>query len=211
MSVDEMKSMMPLSRRSVLTATGGALLSASLPGTPWAMDKAGEVEALRGVATALAGQGTRTLAPKEVVFIGDLVRTGAASRLHLRLGDRTFVRLGADTELRIDKYLQDAGGELELVGGLMGFARSGPRAVQDLQIRSAYGLIAVRGTRFYAGPAGGTFGVLVTEGRVAVSAGGRSVELAANQGTDIASPGAPPSTPRRWPADRARGLIASVS
>lgn len=192
-------------------------LAASAAVAPWlapgvhAAVRVGEVAELRGRAEAVTGEQKRMLAKMAEIFVNDLVRTEAHSRISLQLGKRTLLKLGAASEIRIDKYLPDAGGEIELVNGVIGFARMGQKAEDDLRLRSAYGLIAVRGTRFYAGPSEGRFGVLVREGRVEVSAAGKTVVLGPQQGTDFAAPAAPPSPPARWRTARIRALVALVS
>ena len=71
--------------------------------------------------------------------------------------------------------------------------------------------MAVRGTRFFAGPSNNLFGVFVARGVVTVSAAGQQVTLREGEGTDIASPGAPPTPVKRWGAERIRAALASVS
>lgn len=194
----------------VRLAVGAAVAPWLSPGAQAAVP-VGEVADLRGRAEAVTGEQKRMLAKMGEIFVNDLVRTEAQSRITLQLGKRTLLKLGAASEIRIDKYLPDAGGEIELVNGVIGFTRMGQKADDDLRLRSAYGLIAVRGTRFYAGPSDGRFGVLVGEGRVEVSAAGKTVVLGPQQGTDFAAPGAPPSPPARWRLARVRALVALVS
>lgn len=109
----------------------------------------------------------------------------------------------------IDRYLVDAGGEFRLEAGAMLFDRpsGGPLPVQ---VRSPFGLIAVRGTRFFAGPSAQVFGVFVERGTVGVSAAGREVTVSSGQGTDIARPGAPPTPVKAWGEPRIREALASV-
>ncbi len=137
-------------RRGVL-----GVFAASLPvaGTAWAASPpAGKVETVRGAAFALRQAVRRPLAAAADLFVGEQVATGARSALAMRLGAATLIRLGADTTLKIDRYLINAGGILELGQGAMVFDRdeAAPRA--DLAVRSPFGLMAVRGTRFFAGP-----------------------------------------------------------
>jgi hypothetical protein len=54
-----------------------------------------------------------------------------------------------------------------------------------LRVRSPYGLMAVRGTTFFAGPSNDVFGVFVARGVVAVTGGGRTVVLRLGLGTNI--------------------------
>jgi ferric-dicitrate binding protein FerR (iron transport regulator) len=85
------------------------------------------------------------------------------------------------------------------------------RTPSKVQIRSTFGLIAVRGTRFFAGPSNDVFGVFVEQGRVTVSAAGKSVTVRAGQGTNIARPGAAPTAPAPWKEPRIQAALASVS
>lgn len=197
----------------VLLAVSAAGLPANAetaPGDPRPGEVAGAVETVKGPASAAAGGESRTLAPQSSVYVGDMVKTGEKARLSMRLGKRTTMRLGEQAQVKIDRYIMDAGGEIELGQGALQFERKGPKSPEPLNIRSAYGLIAVRGTRFFAGPSRGAFGVLVGEGKVEVSSGGKTVIVGPQQGTDIAAPGAPPSDPKAWGYERIREALKTV-
>jgi ferric-dicitrate binding protein FerR (iron transport regulator) len=170
----------------------------------------GAVETLRGTANASREGQTRQLAQGGPVFLADQVKTDANARLALKLGQRTLVRLGEKASLRIEQYLVDAGGDIALDDGSILFERSGPPSKAPINVRSPYGLISVRGTTFFAGPSNGVFGVFVQTGRVVVTGGGRSVTLAAGQGTDIARPGARPTPPKTWGPPRIDAALRSV-
>jgi ferric-dicitrate binding protein FerR (iron transport regulator) len=79
-----------------------------------------------------------------------------------------------------------------------------------VSVRSSYGVIDVRGTRFFVGPSNNVFGVFVDEGSVTVTAGGRRVTLRAGEGTDISKPGARPTAPKRWGQPRIKAAFANV-
>ena len=79
-----------------------------------------------------------------------------------------------------------------------------------MKIRSSYGLIAVRGTKFFAGPSNGVFGVFVVHGSVDVTAAGKTVKVDRGFGTNIAKPGDPPTDPAAWKPPRIRAALASV-
>lgn len=197
----------------VLLAVNAAGLPANAetaPGDTRPGEVAGAVETVKGPASAAAGGESRTLAPQSSVYVGDMVKTGEKARLSMRLGKRTTMRLGEQAQVKIDRYIMDAGGEIELGQGALQFERKGPKSPEPLNIRSAYGLIAVRGTRFFAGPSRGAFGVLVGEGKVEVSSGGKTVIVGPQQGTDIAAPGAPPSDPKAWGYERIREALKTV-
>jgi ferric-dicitrate binding protein FerR (iron transport regulator) len=175
-----------------------------------AVERAGSIEDIKGEGFAEAGMAQRALALEAPVFIADRVRTGMGSRLTLQLGRQTKVRLGESARITIDRYLVNAGGELTLESGAVLFDRAAGAAPMPVQIRSPFGLIAVRGTRFFAGPSGNLFGVFVARGSVAVSGGGRQVVLHAGEGTDIRFPGEAPTPPKRWGAPRIAAAMASV-
>jgi ferric-dicitrate binding protein FerR (iron transport regulator) len=184
------------------------LLAVLVPQTVPAAEPAGAVTDARGTVTASAGEASRTLILGADVFVGDTVRTGPQSRATLKLGKRTNLKLGPDTNIHIDRYLADAGGDIDLLQGAVLFERKGPPASDPLNFKSAYGLIAVRGTRFYAGTLNDKFGVLVGTGRVEVTGGGKAVTVNPQEGTEIAAPGAAPSPPGAWKLSRIKAFKA---
>lgn len=172
-------------------------------------EAAGAVEEARGQAFAEAKGKRRNLERGGPVFVGDQVGTGPDSRLELRLGGKTVVRLGQSARLTIDRFLMNAGGAMTLEAGAMVFEKQAGEPA-PVEVRSSFGVIAVRGTRFFAGPSNKVFGVFVAEGSVAVTAGGRRVVLRAGEGTDIARPGARPTSPKRWGQPRIDAAYAGV-
>ena len=80
----------------------------------------------------------------------------------------------------------------------------------DLRLRSPFGTIALRGTRVFAGPSKGVFGVFVERGIVDFTAGGVTVRLSAGEGSDVRRPGDKPTPPSRWGSERALDALASV-
>jgi hypothetical protein len=198
-----------LSRRRALALTGG-LLCAALSGVAYALEAAGEVINIRGEATAEAKGERRPLGIRERVFVDDLVLTGEDARLAMRLGSGATLKLGGSAKLRIDRYMAGTSGEFVLAEGAMLFDRPKSAARMRTIFRSVYGLMAVRGTRFFAGPSNGVFGVFVDRGRVSVSAAGRTVVVAAGFGTNIPRPDDAPSTPSRWGSARVAAALRSV-
>lgn len=199
-----------LCRRSFAAAAVMALALAALRvAKAQNTEPVGLIEDVKGEGFAEAGVARRVLERDSTVFIADLVGTGAASRLTIHLGQHTRLRLGERVRIIIDHYLVDAGGEFRLESGAMLFDRPSGQP-SPIQIRSPFGLIAVRGTRFFAGPSAGVFGVFVERGTVSVTAAGREVVLLMGQGTDIPLPGDKPKTARRWGEPRIRDARASV-
>jgi ferric-dicitrate binding protein FerR (iron transport regulator) len=174
-----------------------------------AVERVGSVEDVTGEAFAQLESARRTLDRTAPIFLSEEVVTGVASRLGMRLGRNTTVRLGEQARLKIDRFLVDAGGEMTLRSGPLLFDGQPRRA--GVQIRSPFALIAVRGTRFFAGPSNDRFGVFVARGSVTVTSAGQQVILREGEGTDIASPGTPPTPVKRWAPERIRAALASVS
>jgi ferric-dicitrate binding protein FerR (iron transport regulator) len=197
-------------RRAFVWASGIALVMAALRrADAQTTEPAGTIEEIKGEGFAEARSARRTLERNSPVFVADLIGTGAASRLLIHLGEQTRVRLGEQARIIIDRYLIDAGGEFRLEAGAMHFDRPSGKP-SPIRIRSPYGLIAVRGTRFFAGPSAGVFGVFVERGSVSVTAAEREVVLLMGQGTDIPQPGDKPMTARRWRDMRIREAMESV-
>jgi hypothetical protein len=173
----------PVSRRQALLV--GAALTLAGGSLEAEESLAGTIEALRGDAFAEGPKPRRALQPKAQVFIGDMVETAVNSALTMHLGKATFVKLGALAKFRIDNFVVDAGGTFDLDQGPMLIDHNGTKD-ENLQVRSPFGLMAVRGTMFFAGPSNDVFGVFVARGLVAVTGGGRTVILRPGLGTNIA-------------------------
>ncbi len=178
----------------------------SLAAAPGAV---GQVRALSGRAEAEREAQMRLLAQEADVFTGDRISTGTGARAVLALGATTELRMGSSARVRIDRFLINAGGIIDLDQGAVVVDKN-PGSAGALTLRSSHGLIAVRGTRFFAGPSNGAFGVFVERGSVAVSGAGRQVILNPGEGTDIARPGAAPTTPSRWSASRIQTALSQV-
>jgi hypothetical protein len=196
-----------MSRRQALLVGAAAILAG---GTAAAEDSpAGSVQTLRGDAFAEGPKPRRALQPQAAVFVGDRVETAVSSALTMHLGKATIVKLGALAKFRIDSFVVDAGGTFDLDQGPMLIDHNG-RKDENLQVRSPFGLMAVRGTMFFAGPSNDVFGVFVARGLVAVTGGGRTVTLRPGLGTNIARPGDAPTEPRRWSPGRITAALRSV-
>jgi hypothetical protein len=195
-------------RRSLLLVAAGT--AAFLVGRARAAQPVGSVEEVRGQAFAEARTGRRALDRAAPLFIDDLVETEGQSRLTLHLGKDTTLKLGENARLKIDRFLVNAGGELTLGAGPLVYDHPAGRPPSGLSIRSTFGLIAVRGTRFFAGPSNGVFGIFVERGSVAVTAAGARVTLHEGEGTNIASTGASPTPPRPWGPARIKSAFDSV-
>jgi ferric-dicitrate binding protein FerR (iron transport regulator) len=200
-----------IGRRDALGFVATLLASLAFSRRSSAAVPAGRVEEIKGEAFADASNQHRPLEKSSSIYVGDRVETGVSSRLTMLLGEDTTIRLGERAHLVIDQFLSTTGGEISLQSGPMLFDRpSGSRPV-PMKIKSPYGLIAVRGTKFFAGPSNGVFAVFVDHGTVVVSAGGGDVVLRAGEGTDLNSRGAKSTEAVKWGQARIQAAFDSVN
>jgi hypothetical protein len=171
---------------------------------------AGKIDSLHGGAFAEGANLRRALELSAPVFVGDLIETETNSGLTMHLGKATLVKLGALAKFRIDKFVVDAGGVLDLDQGALVIDRDDNAKNERLRVRSPFCLIAVRGTMFFCGPSKDVFGVFVGRGIVTVTGGGRTVTLRRGEGTDIVRAGSAPSDPKVWGPARVTAALASV-
>ncbi|WP_245445787.1 FecR family protein [Metarhizobium album] len=197
-----------LTRRTLMVGAGAmALLPAWTPAHASAI---GETVKVSGEVTRRQQKAEDRLAAGAPLMDNDLVVTAAESFADLKLGSDTRVLLGGDTELLIDSFIAGQGGTLELGAGAMMFDRPEGLAKIDVSVRTTFGMIGVRGTKFFAGPSRGRFAVFVEHGKVAVTNGGTTREVGKGQGVEIASVDARPSEPVDWGKQRIREAYALV-
>ena len=199
-----------IDRRNFL-ALGAGLASTLCATGLVAAPASGLVEAVRGEAFAELKGARRALAVRTNVFVEETVMTGEEARLALRFGSDTTLRLGAAAQLTIDRFIANAGGEFSLMQGGLLYDRPKKKQNAESVLRSLFGLIAIRGTRVFAGPSNGVFGVFVDRGTVDVTAAGKTMTLRRGFGTNIANPGDPPTDPAAWKPPRIKAAFASVS
>lgn len=198
-----------ITRRNVLWGlSGAALVLGSTKGR--AEDPIGSVREARGQVEVERGGLREDLEVDGPIMIRDRVSTGASSFAALALGAVTLVRLGGEVDLVIDSFIAEQGGVLDIGAGPILFDRPEAAPPIDMTIRTAFGLIGVRGTKFFAGPSNGVFGVFVERGRVSVLAAGERRRLEAGEGVDISSPGAAPGEVKAWGAPRIAAAYRSV-
>lgn len=199
-----------LTRRILLGALAGTAF-AGVPGRAQAEKAAvGAVSELKGEASAERNKETRKLAINASLFLGDTLTTAAESRLRAFLGRKTSLRVGSRTTVTIDTFIVNRGGELSLASGAILLDSGAGKFPAGLSVQSPFALIAVRGTRFFAGDIEGTFGVFVVRGSVSVTAGGKTARLNAGEGTDIARPGDPPGPVKKWGEPKIAKAMALV-
>lgn len=169
----------------------------------------GTVSEITGDVVAERNDQRRNLTRKSSIFLNDTIKTASRSRLRALLARKTSLRLGAKTSVRIDRFIVDSGGELVLDSGALLIDTRG-KLLKSLEVQSPFALIAVRGTRFFAGPIDGIFGIFVARGAVDVSGGGSTVRLNTGEGTDIARSGDPPGPVKMWGQPKIAKAMALV-
>ncbi len=170
----------------------------------------GNVTALEGQAMAMRRTREYELSVGSEVMVRDVVKTGESSFLAMLLGGETTIRLGARAELLIDEYIAEIRGTFDLSQGAMLFDRPEDAPKAPTTVMTTFGQLGVRGTRFFAGPSAGTFGVFVDRGQLDVSAAGRSVVLGAGDGVDLTSGGIDAAGVQQWSQQRIDEAFSSV-
>jgi hypothetical protein len=169
----------------------------------------GKAADVRGKVSLKRAEKEEGLATGAQIMDNDFVRTAAKSFADLQLDD-TRILLGSETELLVDSFIAGQGGTMELGMGQMVFDRPEGLPKIDLALRTTFGMIGVRGTKFFAGPNRGVFAVFVEHGQVSVEGGGVQRLVGAGEGTEIARPGATPTDPVVWKEARIVEAYASV-
>ena len=190
----------PIPRRQAICLIGGGTFAltagmaraASGIGTVVAINGPGQVGQPDKLAQMLAGM---------PLFEGDLAVTGTEGRAHLGLGRNTEIHLGPVSELRIDRFIADIGGAIYLNGAIV-FDRDDTAPPVDLEFQTEFGRIAVRGTRFFAGPSENAFAVFVERGSVAVSGGGVIKAIKSGQGVNLRGTNVAPGPVGNWSQTR---------
>ncbi|NJM29360.1 MAG: FecR domain-containing protein [Rhizobiales bacterium] len=185
-------------RRGILALVSAYLIAPLTAPVSFAADALGKVSDITGAAFAALGGKQRGLAMSSTVFLGDQVATSVDGRVSLLLAGKTTLRLGGSTKVTLDNFIANSGGVLTLGQGAIVFEGAANAFPKGVRIKSPYALIAVRGTKFYAGRLGPAFSVFVESGSVRVRGGGKSVVLRRGEGTDIAKRGDAPGPVKKW-------------
>ena len=179
--------------------TGGAQAATGI-GTVVEINGPGQVGQPDRLAQMLAGMS---------VFEGDLAVTGTEGRAHLGLGRSTEIHLGPVSELRLDTFIAEIGGSIYLNGSIV-FDRDDGQPPVDLEFQTDFGRIAVRGTKFFAGPSQNAYAVFVERGTVNISGGGVIKALRAGQGSDLRGRDVAPGPVGNWSEARIDDAFAWV-
>lgn len=161
-------------RRIVLSLLFAAATLAGASGLAWA-EPACQVIALRGTATLERAGARSALATGTELGMGDLIATDAGARVKLRFADGSQVKLGENTQLRIDlaKFSQAEGKRNILLNLPMGLLRAAAAKLpsttgSSFEIHTGIGYSAVRGTDWIMVATSDETRVHVREGGVSV-------------------------------------------
>ena len=125
------------------------------------------------------------------------------------------ISVSADYDLnkqvsQVDSFIAAQGGTIELGTGGMIFDRPEEAPKIDLTVRTAFGMIGVRGTKFFAGPNRGVFAVFVERGSIRFEGSGVAREVGAGQGIDVPPATGVPGEVGQWGEARIREAYASI-
>ncbi len=163
----------------------------------------GEVTFLEGKATRTAPQGAKAaLKLKGQVAKGDLIETAAGARLELTLPDKSIVRLGPSSKLRLDEAaFSDEGRDFKatlLLGKVWSKVTGVFGAQRNFEVRTERAVAGVRGTIFQV-DAQKTKAVLVKVYAGTVAVGGVTAASApAPKGERVQVAGPQPVSRQQW-------------
>lgn len=174
-----------LTRRQTLGLAGALAISPAFPS--FASNEIGKVLDAKGNVMRTQNDVEAAVRSGTPLANNDLMATGAKSFASMTLGSDTKIIMGENTEVLLDSFLAEQGGVLELVSGDMVFDRPEGAPKIDLTIRTTFGQIGVRGTKFFTGTSRGNLAVFVEHGLVEVKSGQTLRKVGAGEGVDIAS------------------------
>jgi len=205
--------------RSLLPALLGLLLLiAPVPASAADDDFAGTVVRLQGSAVAMQDAVPRPLKAGVKVLRGDVISTGKASRLEMKMLDDAVMTLGERTVFVVIDYVPKGAqpfAAMRLLEGAFS-AVSGEMmktASARFTVETETATIGIRGTTFWGGTLDKVFEVALLEGRriVVENKGGRVVIDKVGDGTATGAADKAPTPPTAWPAaklDRAKATVA---
>lgn len=179
----------------------------------------GSVSRQQASATAIRDGRPISLSPNAMVHEDDELQTGPNARLELTLKDGTKLTMGENSTLVVDKFVYDMNSDMgtAIVKALKGpfrfvTGRIGAMANKQVEVRTAFATIGIRGTDFWGGPSAGVFGVFLVEGEIAVTnAAGETILNEPGTGVDLTDPNIAPGAVGRWSQGRVDAALASVA
>ncbi len=181
-------------------------------------DIAGRIVRLKGAATAMQDAQPRGLKDGDAIFRGDVISTGRAARLEMKMLDDAIMTLGEKTVFVVIDYTTGGAGPnaaTRLIEGAFaasaGAIAKAPNGI--MRVETDVATIGIRGTTVWGGIIEGDFQVaLLSPGRVVVENHAGRTELAqTGDGTLIKGMGVAPTAPRAWGAEKQARAKATVA
>ena len=207
-------------RHFVLAALVAApLMMDGVPADAQHGEPVGEVLRQEGSVLILRAGTTAVSAVGDAVYVDDRVVTNPAARVAVRLIDGTVLSIGANSDIRIDRFV--AGTEdsprIGTVTMLFGAIRAiiAPGGPSQFDVRSRAAIASARSTDFACEATAETMAVFVVEGTVDVAStadagrpeeAGSAVTLGPGEGSTV-EVGQPPPPPSQWSSTRAEDLL----
>jgi hypothetical protein len=144
----------------------------------------GTVEAVRAPAWLERNGAVQPLSPAMELMSGDVVRTGGGARAYLLLAEGSRVKLGETASFALHSRSLEPKklfrGALDVVAGAFRYTTGAFKSVaaRDLAIRVGTATVGIRGTDIWGRSSRERDVVALLEGRVEVTRGGETVELA---------------------------------
>jgi hypothetical protein len=139
--------------------------------------------ARRVVNTVFRGGLTSQLQTGQGVVFNEQIRTAEASATSIALSDGSFLELGANADVTLDRFVVNVSGQasgiVRMSRGTMRFV--GTKVPKSIEVETPTMLIGVRGTAFNLRVANGASEIEVTDGQVTITATGQTLPLAAGQ------------------------------
>ncbi|MBT3225551.1 MAG: FecR domain-containing protein [Deltaproteobacteria bacterium] len=181
----------------------------------------GELVRFEGDASATLNNRSRNLSRGSVVYEGDLVQTGPATRLKIHMTDGAEIVLGDQTTLLIERYgfnksTQEGQAVLQVKQGVF-HNKSGKIAKKrpkHFRIKTAFASIGVKGTEFWGGFwESGKFDVALLKGKgVIISNQGGTVEITnIGWGSTLVDDTTAPTPPKLWSQAKLKKAFKTVS
>ncbi|MDO8312764.1 MAG: FecR family protein [Sideroxyarcus sp.] len=182
---------------------------------------AGTVLQIRGAAFTNHRESSDNLSKGMAVSIGDRIVTGRNTRVALQMTDGAVLTLGADTEFAINDYryspqAQQGSASLELIKGAFRAVTGaiGKLKERDFKVKTAVGIIGIRGTDFWGGfyfSRALDVALLGGTGIYVENAAGRVEVTETGDGTTVQSADGAPSAPIHWGDKKLNAAKQSVA
>lgn len=179
-----------------------------------------DVEGDNALIMRAAEQGKATQAKTdEVIFMDDVIQTGANGRMIVLLIDDTQFTLGENARMKIDEYVYDDEdttankARYTMLQGVFLYTSGliAKKENPDVKIGIPYGSIGIRGTTVWGGTLDDEYSVFVADGEVTVETNRGRIRVAKDEGTTIRNANAIPERAKAWGAPKVTRATNTVS